>query len=60
MNCLALYFLAVPLMWEMLHKHPACQDKKLLLGEPTLVCVLEDRTEVFAFGLYLCCSAVFV
>lgn len=34
MNRLALYFLAVLLMWKMLHKHSACQDKKLLLGEP--------------------------
>lgn len=62
-NRLARYFLAVPLMWKMLHKHSACQDKKLLLGEPgtALVGVLEDRTEVFfAFGLYLSCSAVFV
>lgn len=36
-------------MWKMLHKHSACQDKKLLPREPgtTLVGVLEDRTEVF-------------
>lgn len=60
MNRLPLYFLSVPLMWKMLHKHSACQDKKLLLGEPgtALVGVLEDRTEVFCIwtlSVLFCC-----
>jgi len=36
-------------MWKTLHKHLACQDKKLLLREPgpRIVYVLEGRTEDF-------------
>lgn len=34
-------------MWKTLHKHSACQNKKLREPGTTLVGILEDRTEVF-------------
>lgn len=49
MNYLALYFLAVLLMWKMLHKYSVCQDKELLPREPgtALAVILKDRPEIF-------------
>lgn len=49
MNCLALHFLAMLLMWKMWHKHLACQGKKLSLRAPgtTAVGGLEGRTGCF-------------